>query len=40
MVIFDDARFITMVENSWSIKEAAHISVSQKELEALIVLVR
>jgi hypothetical protein len=40
LAIFEDARFIKLVEESWRVQEAAFKQVSQKDLENLVTLIR
>ena len=40
MAIFDDSQFIALVSDSWKIEEAAHLKVSQKDLEQLVAAFR
>lgn len=40
MAIFDDARFIKLVEDSWRVAENPSRQVTQKDLEALMAQIR
>ena len=40
LVIFDDARFIKLVEDSWKVCEEAFKQVSQRDLETLMAQIR
>lgn len=40
LVVFDDVRFIKLVEDSWKVVEALHKQVSQRDLETLMAQIR
>ena len=40
MAVFDDEQFIKLVSDSWKIQEAAHLKVTQKDLEHLVAAFR
>ena len=40
MAIFDDAQFLNLLQDTWGIKEAAHIGVNIKDVEHLVAAFR
>ena len=40
MTVFDDEKYLGLVEAAWGVNEAGHIKVSPKDLEALVAAIR
>ena len=40
MTVYDDAQFIKLVEDTWTVKEKSHLQVNPKEVEAIVQAIR